>query len=152
MTPTADMVGDSVSVLAAPETTVGVLTSISGTGATGVYVNSTVTDNIQRGFLVTLDDGVNKDICGRCTSVDALTGIITFQTPTVHDFAIGTPVKISIYVLDNIQLIDTNTIDIGSKGFKGKMIDAGTILRIYYTNNSGTSKTLYWRPEYYARG
>jgi len=152
LTPTSDMIGDLISVLASPETTVGVAAVPINIGDTTISVNSTVTANTERGFLITLDDGVNKNVCGRCTAVDAIGGTISFQTPTVNSFAAGTPVKISVYVLNNIRIIDTNIIDIGAKGFKGKTIPVGLILRIYYTNNSGTSKTVVWRAEYYANG
>ena len=152
LTPTSDMIGDVISVLASPETTVGVATAPVNIGVTTINVNSTVTANTQRGFLITLDDGVNKDVCGRCTAVDANAGTISFQTATVNSFTAGTPVKISVYVLNNIRIIDTNIIDIGGKGFKGKTIPVGLTLRIYYTNNSGTSKTVVWRAEYYANG
>lgn len=152
ITPTTDMVGDEVSVLASPETIVGVVTAPVSIGNTTLTVNSTVTDNVERGFLITLYDGVNKNVLGRCTAVDKIGGTITVQTATTNSFAPGTPVKISIYTLNGVHFIDTNTIDIGLKGMKGKMITSGLILRVYYTNNSATAKTLYWRYESYARG
>ncbi len=152
ITPTADMIGDYISVLAAPETTVGVATATINIGDTTINVNSTVTDNVWRGFLITLFDGVNKDVVGRCIAVDKVGGTITFQTPTTYAYAAGSAVKISIYTLKDIYLADTTTIDIGSKGFKGKIATAGMIMRIYYTNNSGTTKDLYWRVEYYMNG
>lgn len=150
--PTSDMIGDSISVLASPETTVGVLMAPVNIGDTTVTVNSTVTDNAWRGFLITIDDGVNKDVLGRCTNVDSGAGTISFQTPTSYAFAPGTPVKISVYVLKDIRITNINTIDIGSKGFKGKTITAGLILRVYYTNNSGTAKEFLFRSETYMRG
>ena len=150
LSPTNDLIGDEISVLAGPETTVGVLTAPVNIGDTTINVNSTVTDNVWRGFLITIDDTVNKNVCGRVTNVDKVGGTITFQTATTHAFTAGVPVKISIYVLNGIQIVNTNTMDIGVKGFKGKTIDVGTILRIYYTNNSGTSKVLRWRVEMYS--
>lgn len=152
LTGTNDMMGDAISVLASPETTVGVVMAPVNIGDTTVTVNSTVTDNMWRGFLVTIDDGVNKNVCGRCTAIDSVAGTISFQTATTNSFAPGTPVKISVYVLDNIQIYNTNTIDIGLKGMKGKDLEANTKLRIYYTNNSGTSKTVIWRAEIYNNG
>lgn len=152
LTPTADMIGDSISVLAAPEKTVGVLTAPVSIGDTVLNVNSTVTDNIWRGFLVTVDDGVNKDVLGRCTNVDSVGGTITVKTPTTYAYSSGVPVKISVYVLQDIYISDTNKIVLGDKGFKGKTIDKDVIVRIYYTNNSGTSKEFRWRIECYNNG
>jgi len=153
LTPLSDMIGDTLSVVAAPETTVGIVTSSVSIGATVINVNSTVTDNMWRGFLITLDDGVNKDVLGRCVGVDKINGTITVATPTTYSFAaMTTPVKISVYVLKDIYITDTNTIDIGGKGFKGKQLDANVILRVYYTNNSGTTKIFRWRVELYNKG
>jgi len=151
-TPTSDMIGDTISVIASPETTVGVLTAPVTSGQTVLNVNSTVTDNVWRGFLVNIFDGVNKDFLGRCTDVDAVGGTITVETATVNSFAAGSSVQIGIFVLKDIFVADTQTIDIGLKGGKGKTITAGMILRVRYTNNSGTSKILRWRSEGYCKG
>ena len=152
ITPTSDMIGDTISVVASPETTIGVLTAPVAIGATTFNVNSTVTDNIWRGFLVNIFDGVNKDFLGRCIAVDKIGGTITVETPTVNAFAAGSAVQIGVFTLKDIYISNTNTVDIGLKGFKGKSLTAGTILRVRYINNSGTSKTLRWRSEYYNDG
>lgn len=152
-TPTADMVGDYISVVASPNTTIGVLTAPVTPGTTTFNVNSTVTANMMRGFLVNLYDGVNNNILGRCTNVNVGAGTITVQTATTNSFAAGTTyVQIGIYVLKDIFIADTSIIDIGLKGSKGKTITAGMILRVFYTNNSGTSKTIRWRYEGYLQG
>lgn len=152
ITPTTDMIGDVVTVIASPETTIGVITSSVSSGNTIFSVNSTVTDNIQRGMSVTIDDGVNKENLGRCTAIDKINGTITVATAVTNSYAAGTPIKIGVYVLNGIYFNNTETIDIGLKGMKGKIIDSGVILRVYYTNNSGTSKTIYWRYEIYNSG
>ena len=106
-----------------------------------------------RGFLVNLYDGVNNNVLGRCTNVNAGAGTISVETPVTNAFAAGTTyVQIGVFVLKDIYVADTATIDIGLKGSKGKTVTAGMILRVLYTNNSGTSKTLRWRSEYYNLG
>jgi len=152
LTPTADMVGDVITVMGSPETTVGTLTADGTIGDTILNVDSTVLDNTIRGFLITIDDTVNKDVLGRCVGVDKVNGTITVENGLSYNYLTGSPVKISVYIIKDIFITDTNTIDVGMKGFKGKMLSAGTILRIYYTNNSGTSKTFKWRVEYYNEG
>jgi hypothetical protein len=148
--PADNLIGDVINVMASPETTVGVLTAPVIIGDRTINVNSTVTDNVWRGFLITIDDTVNKNVCGRVTNVDKVGGTITFETATTNAFAAGVPVKISIYILKSLKILNNETMDIGLKGIKGKRIDVGTILRIYYTNNSGTSKELNWRIEVYS--
>lgn len=152
VTPTSDMIGDIISVVAAPETTIGVVTSTVNIGETVLIVNSTVLTNIQRGFRVNLWDGVNKNVLGRCTAKDVNAGTITVETGTTNTFASESAVQIGVFTLKDINITDTATIDIGTKGFKGKTITSGTKMRVHYTNNSGTSKILKWRYEVYALG
>jgi hypothetical protein len=152
ITPTSDMIGDVLTVVASPETTIGVITANAASGTTTFNVNSTVTSNIWRGFRVNITDGVNKDVLDRCTAKDATAGTITVETPTVNSYNAGSLIQIGVYVLKDINITDTQTIDIGTKGIKGKMITAGMILRVLYTNNSGTAKTIRWRPEIYMMG
>ena len=90
-----------------------------------------------------MDDGINKDVLGRCTAVDSGNGTITVSTPTTYGFSSRTPVKISIYLLKDIYISNENSIKIGEKGFKGKEITAGVITRVYYTNNSRISKIFF---------
>ncbi len=152
LTPSTDMIGDTISVLGAPETIIGTITSTVNINDTVINVNTTVTDNMWRGFLVTLDDGVNKDVLGRCIAIDSVAGTITVDTPASFSYNSGTPVKISVYILKDIYISDTKIMEIGGKGFKGKDVPSGMILRVYYTNNSGASKTFRWKPEYYNKG
>ncbi len=152
LNPTTEMIGDEISVLGGPETIIGVITSPVIIGDTILNVNSTVTDNAKRGYLLTLDDTVNKDVLGRISAIDPVGGTITVENPTTFAYNPGTPVKISVYILRNIYIANTNVLDIGGKGFKGKTVTSGTILRVYYTNNSGTAKIFRWRPEYYNDG
>jgi len=152
LTPTSDMINDQLSAVASPETTVGVIGSAVNIGDTVLTVNSTVLDNTLRGFLITLDDGVNKDVLGRCIAKDDVNSTITVDTATSYAYAIGTPVKISVYIIKDLFITDTNIIEIGGKGLKGKSVPAGLILRVYYTNNSGTAKAYRWRTEIYNIG
>ncbi len=146
------MIGDEITVMAVPETTVGALTAPASASDTVLNVDPGIFSYIQRGYVITLDDGVNKDVLGRVTAMDSGAGTITVKTPTTNAFAAGTPVKMSIYILKDIYIADTNVIEIGGKGMKGKNVPAGKIIRVYYTNNSGTAKTFRWRPEYYNNG
>lgn len=152
LTPSSDMIGDQITVMAAPETQVGVIVSPVNIGDTVLYVDPGVFNYVQRGYLVTLNDGTNKDVLGRIIALDSGAGTVTVETPTTYAFAPMTQFQMSIYVLKDIYIFNTETVAIGIKGFKGKQVPAGIILRVYYTNNSGTSKTFRWRPEYYNKG
>ena len=152
LTPTTDMIGDTITVVASPEATIGVLAAPINIGDTTFTVNSTVIDNAYRGFLVTIDDGVNKDVLGRCIAIDSVNSTISVETAASYAFAAGTPVKVSVYTIKDLYITDTTTIDIAAKGIKGKTVTAGMVMRVYYTNNSGTAKIFRWRIEFYNDG
>lgn len=147
-----DMIGDTISVVASPNTIIGVITAPAAIGSQTFNVNSTVIQNMQRGFLVNLYNGVINDILGVCTNINRVNNTISVETPTINAFAAGSYIRIGVYVMKNIVCHDVNTISIGDKGAKGKTIEPGQILRIYYTNNSGTTKTVYYRYECYNMG
>ena len=150
--PTPDMIGDVINVVAVPETQIGAIVSPVIIGDTVLNVDSGIFTHIQRGYLITLDDEINKDVLGRCVDKDLDNNTITVKSPASFSYNPGTPVKISIYIINNLYITDTDVIPIGHKGMKGKLIEKGKIIRVYYTNNSGTSKTFRWRPEYYNNG
>ncbi len=149
---TTDMLGDTISVVASPNTTIGVIVAPAAIAQTTFPVNSTVIQNILRGFLVNLYDGVNNDVLGVCTNIDRVNNTISVETGPTHSFNAGSAIQVGVYVLKNIVCHDTTPISIGDKGSKGKTIEPYQILRIYYTNNSGTSKTVYYRYECYNMG
>jgi len=150
--PSSDMIGDEISVIAFPETQIGILSAPANIGETTLSVDAAVFNYARRGYLITLDDTVNKNVLGRITGLDSGAGTITVKNTTSNAFAAGTPVKISVYILKDVFISGTSVIEIGGKGIRGKNILSGQILRIYYTNNSGAAKTFRWRPEYYNNG
>jgi len=148
----SNMIGDEIKVVAAPETTVGIVTSPVAISDTVIHVNNTVTDNVIRGFECILLNGLDKHTTV-ITNVDSLNNTITIKHPSPYAFANNTTVvKISIFIVKYLKIHNTIDIDIGLKGIKGKELKQGTIVRIYYTNNDGQAKTVYWRPEYYNNG
>ena len=145
------MVGDEIKVVAAPETTVGAITSQIEIGNTIINVTSTAIQYMFRGCECVLDDGVNKHVTSIIEKNSDL-GTVTIKNPSPYSYSTGTLIKMGIYVIKYIKLINLDPVEIGGKGIKGKDIKKGTVLRIYYTNNNGSSKTVYWRPEYYNNG
>lgn len=150
--PSSEMIGDLITVLAIPETTVGAIVAPINIGDTTFYVDPGIFNYIKRGYVITLDDTTNKEFLGRITHIDSVSGTITTENATAYGYNPGTPVKMSIYVIKNLYMSDTDPIEIASKGIKGKSIQSGGILRVYYTNNSGTYKMFRWRTEGYNDG
>lgn len=146
---TPESVGDKFDVVVNPDTTIGVVTSTVNVTDTVINVNSTVTANAVRGMYITLDDTVNVQNVGKILAIDAGAGTLTVKIPSDYTFAPGTLVKINFYMAKNIVINSLNTHNAGEKGFSGKVIPAGTHLRMFYTNNDGAAKTFVWKFGYY---
>ena len=147
----SNMIGDEIKVVASPETIVGQVTSPVSIGDTVINVNSTVTANVYRGCELVLDNTVNKHVT-IVTAINAVAGTITIKNSSPYAFAATSLVKLGVFVVKYAKIHDTNPIDIGLKGIKGKELTKGVVLRIYYTNNDGQAKTIHWRSEYYNNG
>lgn len=127
--------GDRVLWEIAPKTTVGVLTGDVAPGSTVLPVSTTVTDNVEIGFLIYLSDGVNLDDVGRVINVDKNLGQITVETPTVNSFAAATPtfVQLTVRYVD-IELGNPGSIAVGTNKIGTAHLPAGTPLHCCYDN------------------
>lgn len=153
--PVADMIDDQLNVIAGPETTVGTLTASASVNDTILTVTAGIVSNpaITRGVNVVIDDGVNKHDGGVITNIDVDNSQITIQTPLAYAYAIGTLVKVSVFVIEDMLInYSGQLVSIGKKGFQGKPIAAGTTLRVLYKNNNGLSKKLVIKLEMYNIG
>ena len=148
--PSATMEGDHFSCLVAPETIVGVVTSDVTASDTVINVSSTVTDNVQLGYLVHLDDLTNKDYVAEVTAIDKAAGTITVATGAVNGFAAATPtyVKQTVIMGIDLRLNGTARVELGSTKIGGSYLPAGAVIRIEYKNDTGTAKTFSAIAEY----
>lgn len=146
---TAETFGDKFDVIVNPDTTIGVLTTTVNVSDTVLNVNSTATANAVRGMYLTLDNGVDTQNVGKIMNIDADAGTLTVKTPSTFTFAPGSLVKLNFYMAKNIVLNSLNKQNAGEKGFSGKEIPVGTVLRMNYTNNNGLAKTFVWKFGYY---
>jgi hypothetical protein len=133
--------GDIFKVLIAPNTTVGAITSDVAASATVLNVQSTVTDNVKPGYVITITDGTNTDELGRCTEVDPDAGTITVETPTTNAFAAATPtyIQMTIEMVRCIKLSGKGRYELGKDVIGGSFIPAGAKIRVSYQNNEGTT-------------
>ena len=147
-----DNLNDVLSLVLAPEKSIGTLTQNASINDTILTITSnTFTDyDIVKGFEVVLDDGVNKEIVGLITNIDEDNFQITVQNPLTQAFNSGTEVKINKYLIrDFPMLFGNNDYIVGDKGFRSIICEANTINRILYTNNDGQSKYFYVTFEFY---
>jgi hypothetical protein len=149
--PSSDNVGDQLYVYIAPNTTVGAITEAVDNTTTVLHVTSTAFSfpSLTKGIEVTITDGVNTNDLGRIVSYDIGNSTITIETNPVNNFAAGSYIQFSICMVHDLILQGAYKEEIGSKGLKSMSLPANTIIRIYYTNNTGLAKTVVASVEYY---
>lgn len=148
--PTAD--GDVVNIVSAPDTTIGTLTEAVGIGSTTIHVSPTVTANVMVGLEITLFDGTNRNELGRVLSTDTINLLVTFETATTHSYESGSLVYLNVhsvknYAISSIMISPCGT-SMGNRITIGKNIPQNTIMRTFYTNNTGTAKKVACKLEY----
>lgn len=133
--------GDNLSIIANPNTDVGLISNDIAVGATTLTLPALVISQIVPGFWLVIDDGTNIDDIGRVLAVNRLTNTITFQTPTTHAFsATNTHVKFSIKVLNNLRLCGADKYRFFDDIIGSTPIPTGTTATFIYTNNSTTGE------------
>lgn len=140
--------GDTVSVYAAPNTTIGTITANANIGDTQVTVDNNVMLNVYNGFLVSITDGVNIDVCGFCLTINSTTQIVTFVTPLTHAYAAGSYFQITVPRVLNLPIASIGKMQIGLNNLHSVMVPPGTLLTFVYTNNSSSAKTVNFFMEY----
>lgn len=139
--------GDEVGFDVNPETIVGVLGAIIGSGQTLLDMPQNVMDLFAVGTLflgqqLILDDGVNKDNCSIVTAVDQFTNRITVQTATTNTFLVGSMIKITTAMSPpilgsgwvKITTGDNKVYRFGESKIGGSFMTAGTVISIKYKN------------------
>jgi hypothetical protein len=139
------MVGDELSVILDPEKVVGTLTSTANSGTNTIVVSIGDVSN----FVIGAEIIVGVESVGRCLAKN-VNGTITVENILVGTYSPGTTVKMNVYTIRNFK-IDTAgySYRFGEKGFKGLSIEAGTVLRVLYKNNSGLAKNWNLELEFY---
>jgi hypothetical protein len=142
------MIGDKVDFISAENTTVGVLTQEASSGTTTVTVSPSVIKSIYIGLYVRLTDGTNANNCGRIISTDTVNLTVTFETPTINDFAAGSYFQFSRYFVKNYTFGTTGNHKMGSSKIGGGYIPANINGICRYTNTSDTPKKIAFSIEY----
>lgn len=144
---TLDNIGDTLDMCAVPNTTCAQLDSDLAIGSTSLYAN-TVYTILNHGFNLVVTDGTNTDDLGEIKTYNLSTGIITFSNPTTHTFVTGNLVKMTIYRVKNLKVVNNSNIVIGLKKINGVGLPANKIMRFIYTNNSAVDKTFNFSLEF----
>lgn len=148
---TADMVGDKVSALIAPNTTIGAITADVATTDTTFTVQSSVVQNIRIGYLVTITDLTNTDECGVVTAIDLGAFTITVETAPTNAYLAATPTYIQMTVQMMVQHEMPGfdfVLILGESKIGASHIPANTTVRIKYENSTAAQKDLIACVEY----
>ncbi len=91
---------------------------------------------------------------GRITAIDTVNLTVTVENELANSYVTSPPtyIKLNVFSVKNFSIDKTENVGFGNKGFRGKTIPAGTILRVRYVNNDGVAKTWNWKAQYYITG
>jgi hypothetical protein len=146
-TSSADMEGDVVDVVTAPNTIIGVLTAPVAIGDTVINVNTTVFQHLMVGY--TLKLGNSNVSLGYVLAIDENALTVTVQTPSPEAFSAGTTyVKTEVIGIHDLEIgaVPFRYI-IGSSKTGGKHLPVNTTVNVTYTNNGNTQKTFRFQIE-----
>lgn len=146
--PNNNNVGDYFSIYADPNTTIGTITANANLGDTSVVVSNTAILVVYQGYLITITDGVNTNICGQCLTVNTTNNTITFQTALTHNFSAGAYIQITVPRVISLPIANTNNFLIGINNLRSTVVPPGTVIVMIYTNTSNTTKTFSFVMEY----
>lgn len=113
-------------------------------------VSPTVIQYLKIGWPVQLTDGVNLDLLGECVEINAgISEISTINCPSHNFSAYTTYVQMNIVYFDNVIFSGPEVFDIGESTLGSSYLPKGGVIRCSYTNNSGTTKVIRARVQYY---
>ena len=142
----SDNILDEISILANPDTVLGLIVSDIEIGDTTFVAPPALIAYAALGFYLTIFDGTNSNDIGIITNIDPLTSIVTVDVPTTYAFsASNTLVSMTLKVMDKLVIGQQGIHTYGEKIIGGAAIPKGTLTRYLYKNNavSGPSKSLY---------
>lgn len=144
--------GDEVRVQLAPDTITGAITADVAIGDTEINVSSTVTDNVQRGYLLEITNFSVFNAMGRVVDYDGAAGTVTMETATTDAFLAATPTYIrqTVDFIPRIMLRSGNSVELAKDVVGGSYLPANTPLVVSYKNVQGdtTNKTFSFIMEY----
>jgi hypothetical protein len=137
----AALAGDKLDVQVFPDTVIGAITSAVAVDDTVINVGSTVTDNLDVGYFVTLTDGVNTESHGnRVIAIDEIAGTITLENGVANAYSAASPtyVRMTVDVIHDMEL-STGRFTVGESKIGASYLPANAVLRVRYYNGNGNA-------------
>lgn len=142
--------GDGMTVVAAPNTTVGGLTQNAPAGSNVFYVSQSVIDNACVGYDVSLSDGVQPvQSLGVITTLYLDRLVSNNASTTAFSAASPTLVQVTKVIVRDLTLGPSNEYVFGASTVGAISLPATTPVLFQYSNNGGTAKTVRGMVEYY---
>lgn len=127
-------VGDLITSIIAPGTTLGVTGAAVKAGDTKISVSPSVVQNIQKGMSVSLTDGTNVSNLAKVYLIDCVNNIIQCQTPSQFAYtSTGVAVQACFQNI-RMQLGPPQSYVLGTNQIKSAFLPANTILNVQYVN------------------
>jgi hypothetical protein len=125
---------DVFSIIINPNTVVGVLTQAADAGSAALQVSDTVTANCIPGFYVSIDGVDEYQIIAKDDTS------ITLDRPLVSAAVQWSCLLLNVYIARNYMIHETGIVKIGYGTMGGKVMPAGTVLRLVYESRNGLEK------------
>ncbi len=142
---TNDHLEDIMNLEVGPNTIIGIITNSITSPTNVVSVSSTVMDNIELGFYVSIGDGVNTDNLGRVIGINLENNTITTENMTSSVFLFYSPtyVFMTVKVIDNFIFGYPKEYTFGGHIIGGSYVPPNTLIRVRYINNGSVNKIIY---------
>ena len=129
---------------------IGNLTATAPTGATGLHVSSTVTNNVMTADYISLVLGGEETCMGNILSIDKVNNIIYMKKPAPKSFPFTSPtlVKLRKYIAREYALGPPGFYPLGDSKIGGTYIPAGAVAQVIYRNKGTVPKNFYNSIEY----
>jgi hypothetical protein len=145
---TAANVGDSMSVLFAPNVVIGALMSNAASNDTVLRVSPSATAVAVPGYFVNVTNGVLATPNVRINSVSPSNGTLTLELPLGSAFSSNAFVRQNRYIVRDFPLNDVHVYVISSSVLDPKPVPANMPFTVVYHNASSNAKTFAMTFEY----
>jgi hypothetical protein len=145
---TESNVGDSFTITINPGMPVGYLTSNVVAGQSNIPVSDTVLQNMVPGFFVKIGDIDDHMIQFVGSDVGPDAGMILCTPLQAISLPMYTPVLANVHIVKDFVLGCTGIHEIGYGSLAGKVMPAGTVINVSYSNVTGGDKLFSFNNEF----
>lgn len=136
---TEENIGDTLNMCAVPDVICGTTSKEIKEGDTTLIISSSHAQ-LNPGFNLKITNEDYTEDLGEIKSFDTKSGVITFTNPIIRSFPEKSVLKMTIYRVKNLKIVNTNNVVIGKKKLNGVGLPANKIMRLIYTNNDERDK------------